>query len=112
MNVVADRRPIWGRIVGSVDVDLRTLAEGGLQYQRHKMSFWLMLFADLAVGVGAGGVEIAQRHRAQTIGLPVPVKRALDRQFGLAVRVDRKLGRGFSDRYIVGDAIGRASRRE
>ncbi len=58
-------------------------------------------------GSRAGGVEIAQRRGAQTIGPAVPVQRPLDRQLGLAVGVDRRLRRRLSrDRHA-----GRACRR-
>jgi hypothetical protein len=67
-------------------------------------------FADLAFGIGAGSIEITQRHPPQTVGLAVPAERALDRELRLAVRVDRQLGHGLADRHLGGSAVCRAGR--
>jgi hypothetical protein len=64
VNVVADRRSIRRRIIGSIDVDMRPLLEGRLQHQRNEMGFGLVKFTDLALRVSSGGIEVAQRNRA------------------------------------------------
>ena len=63
-------------------------------------------------GIGAGGIEIAQRDVTQAIGVAVPVQRALDRELGLAIRVERRLGGRLADRHGLGNAVDRAGRRE
>ena len=75
-----------------------------------EMGLRIVQLADLAVGIGAGGVEVAQRDRAQAIGLAVPVERPLDRELGLAVGVDRQLRGGLADRHAGRIAVSRASR--
>ena len=110
MNVVADRRPIRRRVIGSINFDLRPLPERRRQNERDEVRLRLVPFADFALGIGAGSIEIAQRHPPQPVGLTIPVERTLDRQLGLAVRVDRQLGQGLADRHLGGSAVGRASR--
>jgi len=58
MNVVTHRRPVGGGVIGSVNLDLRPLAQRCLQHQRNEMRLGLVQLADLAFGIGAGGVEI------------------------------------------------------
>src|SRR5271155_4007464 len=60
MNVVADRRTVGRRIIGTINVDLPPLSERRLQNARDQMRLGLVAFADLTPGIGAGGVEIAQ----------------------------------------------------
>src|SRR6516165_6242446 len=60
VNVVTYRRSVRCRVVGPIDVDVWPLFEGRLQHQRNEVGFGLVKFADLALRVGAGGVEIAQ----------------------------------------------------
>src|SRR6516225_1355740 len=79
MDVVADRRAVRGRVIGAVDLDVGPLSESGLKHERNEVSFRLVAFPDFAVGVGTGGVKITERHRAQTIGLAIPMQCPLDR---------------------------------
>ena len=71
-----------------------------------------MIFADFTIRIGAGGVEIAQRHEADAVGALVMRQRALDRELGLAVAVDRLLRVGFGNRCLDRLAVGRTGRRE
>ena len=48
-----------------------------------------MILAELAVRIGAGRVEVPQRDRADAVRALEVRQRALDRELGLAVRVDR-----------------------
>ena len=53
-------------------------SQGGLQDQRDQMTFGLMVLPDSAVGMGSGGIEIAQGYPAQIIGLAKIVEHTLE----------------------------------
>ena len=76
------------------------------------MGFRLVILADLTLGIGAGGIEVAQRRKPQSVAGGIPMQRPLDRQLGLAIGVERRLGGGLADRQPVRDAVDRAGRRE
>src|SRR5215470_3645207 len=82
MYVVADRRAVRGRVIGTVDLDVGPPCESGLKHQRNEVSFGLVAFPDFAVGVGTCGIEITERHPAQAIGLAIPMQSPLDRELG------------------------------
>src|SRR5256885_6883970 len=50
------------------------------------------------------------RDVAQVVGLGVPVQRALDRQLGLAIGIERRLRCRLADRHLLGRAVDRAGR--
>ncbi len=110
MDIVADGGAVGRRIVGAEDVDGGAPPERGLQHERDEVGLGLVLLADLALGIGAGGVEIAQRRVAQAPRGPEPVQHALDHQLRFAIGVDRALRRVLGDRHLVRQAIGRAGR--
>ena len=62
VNIVAYRRSVRCWVVGPIDVDVRPLLEGRLQHQRNEVGFGLVKLADLALQIGSGCVEIAQRN--------------------------------------------------
>ena len=68
----------------------------------------IVVFADRAVGGGAGGVEVAQRRVAQAVGVRVVGQRVLDHQLREAVGIDRVLRMVFGDRHLLGNAVGGA----
>jgi hypothetical protein len=51
-----------------------------------------MILAKLALGIGAGRVEVPQPDRCNPVGAFEVRQRVLDGQFGLAVSVDRAVG--------------------
>ena len=68
-------------------------AHGGEQDQRNDVGLGIVALPDLAVRVGAGRVEVAQRHVPDSVrrfGIP---QHPLDHELGVAVRVDRVLRR-------------------
>ncbi len=71
-----------------------------------------VILADLAVGIGAGRVEVAQRDRMDAVRALEVRQRALDGELRLAVAVDRLLRMRFRDRRLDRLAVGRARRRE
>src|SRR5215470_11967130 len=85
MDVVADRRAVRGRVIGAVDLDVGPPSESGLKHERNEVSLRLVAFTDFTVGVGTGGIKIAERHPAQPIGLAIPMQCPLNRELGLAI---------------------------
>ena len=73
------------------------------------MHLRLVIFADEPIGIGAGGIEVAQRDRSQAVRALEVRQGALDRQLGFAVGVDRPLRMVSS--IGVADAARRTSRR-
>jgi hypothetical protein len=55
------------------------------QQPRHEMRLGRVILADRAVGVGPGGVEVAQGDPAQAVRPRVPAESALERELRLAV---------------------------
>ena len=76
------------------------------------MRLWVMVLADLAFGVGACSVEVAQRRTSEPVSLPIPKERPLDREFGLAISVDGRRWCAFGDRDAIGNTVNRTARRE
>ncbi len=110
VDIVAHRAAVRRRIVGAVDVDLRPPAERRRQHERHEMRLGIVRLADLALGVGAGGVKIAQGGVGHAMGLAVPVDRSLADQLALAIGIDRILRRILGDRHARRRAVGGAAR--
>ena len=112
MDIVADRRAVPRRIIGAEDVQRIAATERGAQDERDKVGFGIVIFADLAIRIGAGGIEIAQGGVAQSMRAAVPVQCALDRQLGIAIRVERALWRSSrgSGRFLESRTL-RKSRR-
>ena len=71
-----------------------------------------MTLAQFAFRVGAGGVEITQADRFQTVGRVVVSQHLLDHQFGAAVRVNRLLRMALVDRCVLRVAESCRRRRE
>src|SRR4051794_18730528 len=49
MDVVADRGPVGGRIIGAVDLDRARVVERRTYRQRDQMRFGIMVFAGISV---------------------------------------------------------------
>src|SRR5207302_1942019 len=91
MDVIADTRAVGSRIVGAEYLQRWPLTQNRLQSQRNKMGFGIMILTDLAVGAGAGGVEITQGGVAPDIGNAVIGQGAFHVKLAVAVGVDRPL---------------------
>ena len=112
VNVVSHRGAVRRGVVGPEDRQRIAATVRRLDRQRDEVRLRRMILADVAVGIGAGGVEVAQRRVAEAVGLSVPAQHSLDGQLGLAVRVDRVLGMALGDRNLPWLAVGRAGRGE
>mgnify|MGYP000944418639 CR=1 FL=1 len=60
VDIVAYRRAVRGRVVGTQDLQRRAAAENRIEHQRHEMGLDGAALADLALGIRTGGVEVAQ----------------------------------------------------
>ena len=89
MHVVADASSVWRGIIVTENLDRRETSHGREEYERNEVGFRLVHLADLAIRIGAGCVEVAQRH------MPYPMRglgffqHSLGDEFGMAVRAYR-----------------------
>ena len=90
VDVIANARAVRGIVVVAKDGDRRSVARGR-QDERDQMGLGIVRFADFVFRIGAGGIEVAQRDRAQTVRLIQVGQNSFDDQFGKAVRIDRAL---------------------
>ena len=91
---------------------MRAASRRHLQDQRHQVGFRFVAFAEFALGVGPGGVEVAQADRLQRVGAVVVRKHLLDHPLAAAVGIDRRLRVRLVDRHVVGLAEDRRGGRE
>ena len=54
----------------------------------NQMRLRCVIFTELTVGIGTGGIEVSQRNGPDPVGAVVMRQRTLDGQLRLAVRVD------------------------
>ena len=89
VDVVAQTGAVRGRVVLSVDLH----SGSGLcrrNRARNDMNLWIVIFAELAVGIRAGRVEIPQPDRPDAVCALEVRQCPLHRQLRLAVAVDRR----------------------
>ncbi len=110
VDVVTNAGAVGRVVVFAVDLDVWPLTAGRLQDQWDEMGFWLVVFAKLAIRVGAGGVEVAQTDRAQSVGAIAVGQHLLDHAFAVTIGVDRLLRMRFVDRDVQRLAKGGSSR--
>ena len=85
-------------IVGTEDLKIRATAQSRIQRDGYGVSFGRMPFPDSALGIGTGGVEIAQDERAKALmAIEIP-QDLLDNQFGLAISIRRPQRRILANR--------------
>ncbi len=112
VNVVANGGSVGRWVVGAEDLELFAATESGFDREGNEMRFRVVVLADLAVGIGASGVEITERSESNGVGLLVPAEDLLDRELRLAVRIHRHLKLIFGDGDLGWLAVRRAGRRE
>ena len=108
VHVVANRGAVGRRVVGAEDLDMLAPSLRRFDRARDEMRFRLVCLADVAVAIGAGRVEVAQRHVTEGMRLAVPVQHPLDEALGFAIRIDRHLRMIFVDGRGARRAVGRA----
>jgi len=100
VHVVAYRRTIGRGVVTAEHAD-RSIVQQGVKNGWNQVRFRVVALADLAIGVGAGGIEVPQADRAQPVHLGKPPDHALHQELAFPVRI---LGVGphvFGDRDLI-----------
>jgi hypothetical protein len=67
VDIVANRRPIWRRVVGAKNIDRATPAERSLNNQRNLMGFRKVILPQLVVRISPGGIKVAQCSIGETV---------------------------------------------
>src|SRR5690348_13752007 len=88
VDVIADGSPVGGRIIGAVDLDRLAGAERRTQYPRDQVGFRVVILPDLALGIGASGIEIAQGRKTEPVSAGIPIQCPLDGELCLAIGVE------------------------
>src|SRR5262245_24232825 len=91
MDVVADGGPVGRVVVGAEDLHGRPRAHRRADDQRNDVRLGIVILPDFALGIRAGGVEVAQRHPPQAVALAIPAQDLFDHQFRFAVGIHRRL---------------------
>ena len=107
MHEVADARTVRRRVVRAQQGEGGTEAENGVGGERQQVGFGMVRLADRAVGIGAGGIEIAQRCRAQPAA-GGGCQRALDPRLGFGIGADRRDAMGLRQQVGLRQAVDRA----
>ncbi|MNT43811.1 hypothetical protein D3C72_1803010 [compost metagenome] len=89
VNIVAHRRAVGGVIVGAADLKVVDLPQGGHHGARDQMGLYRSELADVGGFGRAAGVEVAQGHRLQVVGLGGVAQHGFAHQLGSAVGADR-----------------------
>jgi len=110
VDVVANAGSVRGRVVVSEDGEGRPESHGGEDGEGDEVLFGFVVFAEVAVGVGPGCVEVPEGDGFDSVGLGVAVEEPLDDEFGFAVGAFGACGVAFGDGDAVRLAIdGRAA---
>jgi len=62
MDVIAHAGAVCHRVIVTENRKALAVSRGRLEQQRNGMGFWNVALADLALRIGAGGIEVAQHH--------------------------------------------------
>ena len=101
VDVVADAGAVRRVVVGAKHRQFGAAAEHGVDGQRDQVGFRRVVLAQAALGVGAGGVEVAQAGGAHAVDAFGPAQRALHHPFAFAIG-GAGVDRGFLvDRHAV-----------
>ena len=112
VNIIADRGAIGCRVVRAENLHFGPVIQCSAQEEWDEVRFTdAMVLSDSPLGVGAGGIEVAQGDKGQAVGVLVRGQCALEGQFGLAVGVGGNSGVIFGDgdggRLTVNRGAGR-----
>ena len=88
MHVVPDTGAVGSGIVVSKDLELFLLELGRLEGQGNQVRFRPVILAEPGVRVGSGGVEVAEGHVTDPVGLGHAEQDLLRHQLGPPVGVD------------------------
>ncbi len=99
MDEIADRRAVGRIVVGPVDVQCRARPQARPEDQRDQAGDGVVVRPDLAVRIGARGVEVAQRRPAEPAGPAEIGQYHLDHALRLAI------GIGGAERMVLGHPV-------
>src|SRR3989442_908613 len=111
VDVIAQARAVGRRVIVAEHLQSRPAARR-VDGARNHVDFRRVVLPDLALRIGAGRVEIPQRNRVDAVRALEVRQRALHRQLGFPVAVDRRLRMRFRDRRLDRLAVCGAGRRE
>ena len=108
MDVIADAGAIGGGVVVAEDLQVGAAARHHIKHERDQVGFRVVVFTQIAIGIGAGSIEIAENHTGQPVGSAKIAEQLLHHGLTAAVGIDRRLGVLFGDRNLLGHPIGGA----
>ncbi len=85
VDVVAQAGAVGRGVVGAEYGERVAAVQGGVDHERDQVRLGVMVLAEAAGRVRAGGIEVAQAGGAQPVHLARPVQRPLDHQLALAI---------------------------
>ena len=109
VNVVAQAGAVGGRVILAKHAERRPAGRGANR-QRDQVNLVTMIFADRAVGMRPRRIEVTQRDPLEPVRGGALRQFALDRELGLAVRIDRRGRVRLHDRHrgrLTVDGAGR-----
>ena len=107
VDVVADAGAVGGGVIVAEQGQRRAVAGDRLHRQRDEVRFGIVELANLAIGVGAGGVEVAKSYCAYPMRGTEIGDHLLGGPFRLAVGIDRKFWRILLNWNTVRRPVGR-----
>ena len=112
MYEIAHATAVARVVVVAEDAETVATAEGRLDRQGNGVCFGIVPLADPSFRIGAGGIEIAQCHRAKPVVGTKIAKDLLRDEFASAVGIDRGLWVRLGHGRLLRDAVGGAGRRK
>src|SRR3954453_12925175 len=88
VDVVTNASAVGCWVVRPKNIDRLALAECDLKDKRNEMGFGIVVFADRAIGCGAGRVEVTKCRVTKPVGVRIVGQRVLNYKFCVAVRAD------------------------
>ncbi|MNP48467.1 hypothetical protein D3C76_1425900 [compost metagenome] len=112
MDVVAHTSTVFCRIVISENCDTVTLLQSRLQYQRHQMTFWTMVFTDFATGMCASCIEVTQCYVFDAQYFVKPSHHPFHGQLSFSIHIGWFSAVCFFNRHLFRFAVGCGCGRE
>ena len=112
MDEVAHAGAIPRRIVVAEQLHRARAADRSQQGVGDEVGELRVVLADIAIDVGAGGVEIAERPEAQAVRAREILEHLFAHQLGVAIDADRVLRQVLGKRQALGIAVDGAGRGE
>src|SRR5882672_8584599 len=76
------------------------------------MGFGIVVFADLAIRIGARSIEVTQSNPVQAVSPAKPRQHFFRLKLGFTIRIDRFRGSGFRDWNMIRNPVDRTGRRK